>query len=185
MSTNYNKQALDFLESTNTTLEVKEATPQKATSWGKDDKDAHKHINYTVTLKNDKHSYTFDYWGSIHDYEIIEAVRNYQKVSMLQTGEDYKREDILRENQLFAKVRTMKKEERENYIKENLQPKAYDILACLSPMYEDTFEDFCASFGYDTDSRTAGDTYKRCIEQDRQLHKLFTHEQLEQLTEII
>lgn len=182
--TDYNKQATDFLASTNTTLKVVESIPQKATSWSKDDKDAHKHINYTITLKNKNHSYTFDFWGSIHDYEIVEAIRNCHPLSFQQTQEDYKIEDILKREKLWPRTRILKKEEIEILIKKEYLPNAYDILACLFPVYEDTFEDFCNSFGYDADSRTAEDTYKRCIEQDRQLCKLFSHEELEQLAEI-
>lgn len=196
--TDYNKQAEEFLIVTNTTLEVKEAIPQKATSWGKDDKDAHKHINYSVTLKNAKHSYTFDYWGSINDWEKVEKTKEIffnvlSNKSINQLREYLKQYEIVLDNSLikmygYTYTRKRDIDAVENAvlqaIKEKNMPTSYDILACLSPMYEDTFEDFCYSFGYDADSRTAEDTYKRCIEQDRQLHKLFTHEELEQLSEI-
>lgn len=66
----------------------------------------------------------------------------------------------------------------------NIKPEAYEILACLSPLYEDSFEEFCDSFGYDIDSITAEKTYKACVDQDRNLRKLFTHAEIEKLTEI-
>ncbi len=39
------------------------------------------------------------------------------------------------------------------------KPSAYDILACLTKYDPETFEEFCASYGYDTDSRKALETY--------------------------
>lgn len=172
---NYNKQAINFLESTNTTLEVVKAVPQIPPQWAKNDKDAHKHIKYSVTLKNSKHSYTFDCWGSIDDYNkaTFESRNDINGQLKLDIIAKAKRSFVMLTNEQIKII-----------LLDMVKPSEYDILACLSPMYEDTFEDFCGSFGYDTDSRTAEDTYKRCIEKDRQLHKLFTHEQLEQLAEI-
>lgn len=186
MITDYQKQALDFLAETNTTLEIKEATPQRMpTHWGGDKKDIEKHIHYTVTLKNKNHSYTFDYWGSVNDWEKVDAFRNTERLSFYRTPANYKKEDILKENSLFTDWRKMsKKEDREKYIKDNLSPSAYDVLACLSPVYEDTFEDWCASYGYSPDSRTAEKVYNLCIDQDRNIRKLFTHSELEKLIEI-
>lgn len=65
-----------------------------------------------------------------------------------------------------------------------IKPSSYDVLACLSPLYEDTLENFCSNFGYDEDSRLAEATFNACREQDRNLRKLFTHDQIEKLTEI-
>jgi hypothetical protein len=44
-------------------------------------------------------------------------------------------------------------------------PTAADVLACLTSdarVAEQTFEEFCGDFGYDTDSRKAEATYKAC-----------------------
>lgn len=170
MTTDYNKQATDFLQATGTTLQVVETVPQIPAQWDSSHND--RHISYSVTLKNKNHSYTFNFWGSENDYNTTRLERNSTELRK-----------VLKENgQLFSSCAT--NEQIKKKLHDIVTPTAYDILACLSPMYEDTFEDFCSAFGYDTDSRTAEDTYKRCIEQDRQLHKLFTHEELEQLAEI-
>lgn len=67
MKTIYKQQAEQFLTDTKTTLEIVKAIPQKKPLWCKD---GEKHgINYWVTLKNDRHSYSFNYWGSIADAE--------------------------------------------------------------------------------------------------------------------
>lgn len=187
MTTNYNKQATDFLEATNTTLEVVEAIPQKSPNWGIDNKDIHKHINYTVTLKNAKHSYTFDFWGSIHDYEIINAIKSMAgKYEGNFSSDDYRNIDILKKEGLAYRKFIMNTNANNNRIEAvaKYNPNAYDILASLSTCYSDSFEDFCFNFGYDEDSRKAYQTYKAVQEQELNLYKLFTHEELEQLAEI-
>jgi hypothetical protein len=67
---------------------------------------------------------------------------------------------------------------------ENKKPSYYDVLACINPLSENNFKDFCDNFGYNTDSILADKTYQACLEQDRELKKLFTSEQLEKLSEI-
>lgn len=176
MTTDYNKQATDFLQSTGTTLEVVETVPQIPAQWDSTHND--KHISYSVTLKNKAHSYTFNFWGSEHDYNLVEKAREAKERGIYSSHyAECERELKKKYNQLQLKQLVID-------MHKHVIPSEYDILACLSPMYEDTFEDFCNAYGYDIDSRRAEETYKRCIEQDRQLHKLFTHEQLEQLAEI-
>lgn len=177
MRIDYNKQAIDFLQATGTTMEIVEAVPQTIPLWElKTGLNANQHIKYSVTLKNKNHSYTFDFWGSIADYQKVEQYKERNNIHGLL------KEEIAK---VFKRpFNMMTNDQIKRTLLDIVKPSEYDILACLSPMYEDTFEDFCAYFGYDTDSRTAEDTYKRCIEQDRHLHKLFTHEQLDQLAEI-
>ncbi len=66
------------------------------------------------------------------------------------------------------------------------QPHAYDVLACISgdTYCAETFEDFCADFGYDTDSLKAQDTWKRCAKFAKRLQAFFTADELTQLVEI-
>lgn len=63
-------------------------------------------------------------------------------------------------------------------------PSAYDVLACLQKYEVGTFENFCADFGYDTDSRKAVRTYKAVRKEWNNLRKLFTDDQLTELQEI-
>jgi hypothetical protein len=63
-------------------------------------------------------------------------------------------------------------------------PRPYDVLACITKSDPGTFEDFCWEFGYDTDSRKAFKTYKAVMREWKNVEKLFTEEQLEQLREI-
>jgi hypothetical protein len=65
------------------------------------------------------------------------------------------------------------------------KPAEYDILACLFVSDKDeTFSDFCDSFGYDTDSISARDTFNAVQEQSENLRRLFTRGQLQALTDI-
>ena len=48
----------------------------------------------------------------------------------------------------------------------------------------ETFEDFCSEFGYDEDSRSAEQIYLACVKEYKQLTRIFTDEQMEELREI-
>ena len=131
---NYEQQGKDFLKETETTINIMQAVPQKSPNWIKEG-DNHG-IHYSVTLKNERGEYVFNFWGSIEDR------------------------------------RTSKR------------PLAYDVLACLDPLFEDNFEDFCDSYGYDSDSIRALKIFEACQEQERGLKRIFTEEQLQKLSDI-
>lgn len=193
MTTNYENQAKDFLRDTKTTLDIVEAIPQKKPLWSKV---GEKHgINYSVTLKNAKHSYTFDFWGSIADAEILELAREAKERGMF-SPEYYHIKDWCRK-EAKETVPNMITHGRGNNIvagmwlknvietvKVLITPTAYDVLACLTPLYEDNLEDFCDAFGYDADSITALRTFEAVKNQDYHLMKLFTSEEMERLANI-
>lgn len=54
-------------------------------------------------------------------------------------------------------------------------PSAYDVLACVSGDVNcpETFEYFCAEYGYDEDSRKAFATFERCHDFARKLRDFF------------
>jgi hypothetical protein len=66
------------------------------------------------------------------------------------------------------------------------EPRAYDILSCIgADAYSpDTFEDFCAEFGYDTDSRKAEKIFHTVQKEVAGLRRIFTDKQIEQLSAI-
>lgn len=66
----------------------------------------------------------------------------------------------------------------------NTPPTAYDVLACLTKYEVNSFEDFCGDFGYDIDSRKAYKTYKAVLKEWKNVERLFSAVQLEQLQEI-
>jgi len=67
---------------------------------------------------------------------------------------------------------------------ENPTPSEYDVLACLNKYDPYSFEDFCSSYGYDEDSRSAEKTYNAVCEEWQNITLLFSEEQIEQLAEI-
>jgi hypothetical protein len=52
------------------------------------------------------------------------------------------------------------------------EPTACDVLSCLlSDVTDESFEDWCAEFGYDTDSRRAERTYNAIKKQTKKLRQ--------------
>lgn len=192
----YEKQAIDFLTSTKTKLTIEKAIPQKSPLWCKE---GEKHgINYSVTLKNDRHVYTFDFWNSIAKAEMLDLAKKAKEYGIY-SKEYYAVKDflekeatetvpkIIRGNRTIDINDIIEKKWFNNIVDTvdiAITPTAYDILACLSPLYENNFEDFCSSFGYDVDSIKAKKTYNACLKQDSNLGKLFSHDELERLAEI-
>lgn len=135
-SSEYQMQAINFLLETETTCDIV-LVGQDVSSWSKTA------VNkYSVTLKNKKHSYTFNFWDSIANTQANKSARF-----------DF-----------------------------------YSVLACLGFYTPESFDDFCAEFGYEfkneSDYIKAKQTHLDCLDQQRQLRKLFTAEQLEKLSEI-
>jgi hypothetical protein len=64
------------------------------------------------------------------------------------------------------------------------QPTAYDVLACITKYDPGAFENFCADFGYDTDSRRAEHTYQAVQKEYRNAARFFTEAELEKLQDI-
>ena len=46
------------------------------------------------------------------------------------------------------------------------------------------FESFCDEFGYDDDSRSAEQIWRACVKEYKQLTRIFTEKQMEELCEI-
>lgn len=195
---NYQQKAKDFLNDTKTSLEVIEAVPQKSPLWTMEDG---KHgLHYSVTLKNSKNKYTFDFWGSITDKEKLEMAEQAETRGIYSSHyheikkwcEEKAKETV--PNIIKGKSNTsaiQKDYTAQTWLKNIvptvkilIKPTAYDVLSCLSPLNDDTFEDFCSSYGYNTDSINALKTYEAVKNQDYQLRKLFSHEEIEKLAEI-
>jgi hypothetical protein len=64
------------------------------------------------------------------------------------------------------------------------EPTDYELLACLDPCGPGTHAEFCRGYDYDEDSRNGLKIYKELKRQAAALARLYTVEELEQLTEI-
>lgn len=63
------------------------------------------------------------------------------------------------------------------------EPTMYDVLSCVQKYDCGTFENFCAEYGYNDDSRTAERTYKACCKEYASMERLFS-DCMEELQEI-
>jgi hypothetical protein len=63
-------------------------------------------------------------------------------------------------------------------------PTAYDVLAGVTKYDPGRFEDFCADFGYDTDSREAERTYHAVCDEYRKVRSFFTSDEMTELEDI-
>lgn len=172
MKTDYEKQALDFLEKTGATIDIKFSRNGLHFDGDKDTRDI-----YTVTLSRGSRKYTFDFGQSImksqyyQDYNIPE--RTYTLNGGCRTG-NYSINDLSRYQSGGQKL----------ILKKGEAPTAYSILSCLTKYDPGTFEDFCSEFGYDTDSKKAEKTYNGVKEEYQNVAMLFTDEEIELLQEI-
>ncbi len=66
------------------------------------------------------------------------------------------------------------------------KPTAYDVLAYVSgdANCEESFDNWCADYGYDTGSRSAAATHARCMKLAAEMRAFFTAEELEAMQEI-
>lgn len=63
-------------------------------------------------------------------------------------------------------------------------PTEYDVLSCLTKYNPGEFEDFCSEYGYEEDSRAAEKIYKSVKDEYKNITRIFTPEQIEQMQEI-
>jgi len=166
----YQEQAMKFLADTDATITSTFKKHGKHFSDDKTDRDI-----YSVTIARGTRSYTFDFGQSISNsirYQDRQFKDRwfYCDGSAVKSGKDW----------------TMKglKEFTEPRPKTRKAPTEYDILACLTKYDPGTFEDFCADFGYDEDSRTAEKTYKAVRAEYEALARLFSDYELELMGEI-
>lgn len=64
------------------------------------------------------------------------------------------------------------------------KPSEYDVLVCLQGYDVGSFENFCADFGYDTDSIKDFKAYEKVVDEYRNLCMLYSDSELDMLREI-
>ncbi len=159
MQDTYLQQAHEFLKKTNTEMKIQRLGRQFA-PW-QDQKNDSPVNALLVTLKTDRHQYTFTFYTSLNDtYGPELNPRQYRSTFKLEN----------------AKKKHAAEIKKKDY--------TYDVLACLNVDYSEDFEDFCLNYGYETDSRKALDTYLAVREETGNLKKLWSTSELELLHEI-
>lgn len=166
----YLAQAKQFLTDCNATMEIKFVGKEIPAHW-KDETKPHNKYQFTITTP--KGSYTSYFWDSLYNTELSEmniqryAEKKYKihwyDVSAFEKGKAIRELDALKAEAI---------------------PNEYDVLACLEKYSYDSFSDFCAEFGYSTDSISARETFLACGEEYAGLSRIFTEEQMEKMREI-
>ena len=132
----YQKQALDFLEKCNAKMTITFVALDVNPLWD----DGVYRGRYYITLTTPKGRTGFKFWNSVHNTE------------------------------------------------KHIDPKEYDILACLEKYDVGTFNDFVNEFGYEVDEpkdfRRVNKIYKAVVKEYESLCRIFTEEQMEMLREI-
>lgn len=171
--TEYDQQAIDFLESTGTKLDIKYLYTG---SYFPDDTD--QRDIYQFTLTNDKGSYSAQFGDSL----------NNTKLNHFRTT---KRTCDYKEDYAFCKANKIPVSASGRIMvsaQKRVNPSAYDILACLDSYVPDTFEEFCSEYGYNeqplSDHNKVMSIYLKCKEQASGLKAIFSESELYQLTEI-
>lgn len=165
----YLKQATDFLAKANAKCEIEFGGVARNENW----KEKEKRNWYDVTITTPKGKMSFMFWDSIHNTEITAM-----------TLEQYVEKKLRRRFNDMSYSEKKQAEKKLEKLKEEAVPNAYDVLACLEKYEVGTFEEFCAEFGYDDDSRTAERIYLAVVKEYKELTRIFTEEQMEELCEI-
>ena len=166
----YEQEINDFLEATKTEIVIEPIGFMINKNW----KEIKSRMTYKVTLFNPNWKYTFIFYDSIKNSEILRMdVFNFMKKKYNMRPEDMNYyERIATEEELFK-------------LKEKAKLNEYDVLYCLNKIDPGTFKEFCCGYGYDEDSISARNIYIGMIEEYKNLQKLFTEEQLNELIEIM
>ena len=165
----YVKQAKDFLNKANAKCEIVYGGISRNETW----KETAKRNWYDVTITTSRGKMSYIFWDSINNTEISQM-----------TLEEYVEKKLKRRYSDFSYDERKKAERELKKLKTEAVPSEYDVLACLEKYDVGTFEDFCSEFGYDEDSRTAERIYIAVIKEYKDLTRIFTEEQMEELSEI-
>ena len=170
MANEYQEKVFEFLRKANATMKIEVVGPDYP-NWD----EGNVHLRHSVTIATPKGSYTFPFWGSLVQAELWDTPSALEKLARKTFGRHY--EGLT--NSEKAKIRKIIRER-----SEELKTTEYDVLPCLTAYDPGTHEDFCADFGYDTDSIRGLKTYLAVQKEYHELCRIFTPEQLEAIQEI-
>lgn len=169
MKNEYTEQAEKFLQDAGATMKIEFQGRAINAAW----KEKELRNLYAVTITTPRGSYTFDFWDSLYNTELTQmTIEQYARKHFCMLYED-----MTRSEQSKARAELAKKQK-------EARPTCYDVLACLTTYDPGTFEDFCAEYGYDEDSRAAERIYIAVQKEFANLKRIFTPEQIEAMQEI-
>jgi len=129
-------------------------------------------LEMLVTIKRGSQEISFSYYGS-HNNDLL----------FIDSGKHrYEIQKQLRIKDYGCYGYTMNKELKKKRFS-FLKDLKYSILACCSAEYsiDIDFDEFCASFGYDSDSIKANQIHKDCLKQSAKLQRIFRENEIEVL----
>jgi predicted O-linked N-acetylglucosamine transferase (SPINDLY family) len=175
--TDYEKQAVDFLSKTNTSISVNFLRHGKHFDDDKQSRDI-----YNITLKRGEREFSLKFVQSIakSGFKVYMA-KNKHNLNNLSALKDLplcktRKEAITAVSQAIT-LNGVAVDDRE-------APTAYDVLSCLQKYDCGSFENFCSECGFDVDSRKAERIYKAVCEEWANVQRLWTDEEISQLQEV-
>lgn len=163
----YLEQAKNFLNKAHAKCKIVYGGISRNENW----KEKTKRNWYDVTITTPRGTMTYVFWNSIYNTEISRmTLENYVTKKL-----KYNR---IEDMSYTERIKAEKELER---LKAEAMPNECDVLACLGKYDVGTFEDFCSEFGYDEESRMAERIYIAVIKEYKDLTRIFTEEQMEEL----
>ena len=166
----YVKQAKDFLESCNATMEIKYVGLEKP-NW--DDKP---HRAYDCTIKTPRGEMMVHFYDSTANTEVYMPLDEYYEKKYRRSYSALSYNEKVR----FQKELNAKRAE--------AIPTEYDILTCLQKYDVGSMDDFMYEFGYEIkctkDMTNFINTYNAVVKEYQDICRCFTDEQIEAMQEI-
>lgn len=159
----YDQQAIDFLTKYNLKLEAVEAVPQTAPRWATNGEHG---VQWSITIAKMKGEPRPD-----KDIVPLKELSAHVEKSI----------------QFFFWSSIKEKEDYENSYPRKFRhprPSAYSVLANVYDPSVTTFEDFCSSFGFDTDSKKADETFKEVVALNKKIESILPLQALDDILEI-
>ena len=169
----YVKQAKDFLEKANATMEIKFVGCFPNDDWD----NGKEHNCYHATIKTPRGEMKIKFWDSLHNTEICNTTDRQFAEKMYRT-----RYECLSGSEKNRAKKLLAEE------KAKAVPTEYDILACLEKYEVGSMDNFMYEFGYEIksvkDMTNFINTYNAVVKEYNDLCRIFTEEQMEELREI-
>lgn len=169
----YQQQALDFLEKCNAKMEIEFIGVETNQNWN----DNAKRNKYRFTITTPKGKMSGDFWDSIMNTNMH-----------LMTLNDFCVKYYRRKTEWMSSGEKVRASQELTKLRKKAVPTPYDILSCMQKYDVGTMNDFFDEFGYEVHS--ADDmfcfmnTYNAVVKEYRDLCRIFTEEQMEMLREI-